>query len=805
MAAKLKDGASVREVLQEMSLEEKAYLVTGNTAFTTYGIGRLGVPSATVLDGGTGVNFYQYYGDICERVYEREGSLGTSISKKVSASKMMEILEHLSEPEKLDEDHYRIYRIIQDEMDKIMPYKQMPGCFPPGMLLGATWDEESVRHCGNAVAKEADAYKVDMLLGSPNVNIHRDPLNGRVFEGYSEDPCLAAKLAPQFVRGVQEEGLVANVKHFAANNQETHRQNIDEHIPVRALYEIYFPGFKACVDEGVKSVMSAYNKINGKACAMNGWLLTDVLRKEWGYQGMVVSDWGAVYDQAEALAAGNDLDMPGKRDISPILTAVENGTLAVEALDQAAERVLNMLLEMPVMRGFRKNERIDREYSREAAYRAAAEGIVLLKNEGVLPLDPKEKVSFIGDKSLKFVESGGGSAVVYTDQSTSLYEEAKALAGDNKVCYGEITEDADVVVITVSAPGQEGTDRPAMDLVPEEKTLLLETLKDAKSRGMQTAVLLNVAGPVDVTEYIGMADAILCVFFPGMEGGRAAARILYGEENPSGKLPVTFPKRYKDCPSCGNFPGCAGEVCYGEGIFVGYRYYEYKDIKPQFPFGFGMSYTSFEILDARISKNVMDMDKNEVLEAEVEVSNTGTRKGKEVVQLYIQDVRSTLVKPVKELKDFKKTELAPSEKKRICFKITKDMLASFDPEYGQWVSEEDEYRVLIGNSSDNITAECRFTARGKTIYRYNGNTLLDTIIQDGRAGAMLREYLNEQGADISILEEYIIFFPHVPLSKMLLVLLGEKFPTEEEREVEFSKLYDKLGELDLSGRCKVFL
>lgn len=800
MNLQLKDKNSIPEIIREMTLEEKALLVTGNSAFATFGIRRLGIPSATVLDGGTGVNLYQYFGDLCERVYQRDGAKGTSIGKKVSSSKMIHILENLDNPELLDEDHKKIYGIIKNEMKQIMPSEQMPGCFPPGILLGATWDKETVHLCAKAVAKEADAYKVDMLLGSPNVNIHRDPLNGRIFEGYSEDPCLTAQLAPEFVKGVQEEGLIANVKHFAANNQETHRQNINEQISERALYEIYFPGFKACVEEGkVKSIMSAYNKINGKACAMNSWLLDEVLRKEWGYKGMVVSDWGAVYDQVEAIKAGNDLDMPGKRDVTPIIQAVNSGTLSEEYLDKAVKNVLNMLLDMPVMSVRRQNQKINREYSKKAAFQAAAEGIVLLKNNRVLPLLPNEKVSFVGKKCLKFVESGGGSALVYTDQSTSLLEEARAIGAPKHILYGAIDDDSKCVVITVSAQGQEGTDRPEMDIDSEEKEILIKTLKAAKKMAKKTVVILNVAGPVDLTEYIEYTDALLCVFFPGMEGGRAVAKILYGELNPSGKLPITFPKKYKDCPTYGNFPGCAGEVYYGEGIFVGYRYYEYKEVEPMYPFGFGLSYTNFDITNARISKSIMNLDESDSIEVNVDVKNTGLRKGKEVVQLYVQDPVSTLVKPVKELKAFQKIELEPGEQKTLTFLVTKELLASFDTEYHMWESEAGVYKILLGNASNNITASCEFIAKGCTIYNYNENTMLERIVKDSRAYEILISFLRHHEADISMLEEYLIFFPHVPLSKMLLVLLSEKLPDVNERNQVFEDVYQKLHELELSG------
>ena len=587
--ARLTDKQSIPAVIAEMTVEEKALLLTGKTSFSTYGIERLGIPSATVLDGGTGVNFGQLFGDLFTRALMERNINRKSLSGLGNSAAIARIMGTLERGEELNEQDAKSWALIREKLREIVPSEPMPGAFPPGMLLGATWDEESPYLCGSAVAREMDVFHVDMVLGSPNVNIHRDPLNGRVFEGYSEDPYLTAKLAPHFVKGTQDEGLIANAKHFAANNQETHRQNIDETIPMRALYEIYFPGFKACSNAGAKSFMSAYNKINGTACAMNHWLLTDVLRDEWGFKGLVVSDWGAAYDQAKAIAAGNDLDMPGPRDIQPILNAVADGSLTMEELDTAVARMLEMLLDMPVMKG-RRYTQIDREYSRKACYHADCEGIVLLKNEGLLPLKKGTKLSFIGERCKRFLETGGGSAQVYTDQSTNLIEECGKITGADNCTYGQIAPDCDAVVVTVAAWGQEGCDRPAMDVESADKAMLLKAVAEAKALGKPVIVLLNVAGPVDVSEYVDDVSAMLCVFLPGMEGAHATADILFGNVNPSGKLPTTFPKHYVDCPTFGNFPGCAAEVCYGEGIFVGYRYYDTRGIEPQYPFGFGLSY-----------------------------------------------------------------------------------------------------------------------------------------------------------------------------------------------------------------------
>ena len=731
---KLKDRDSIKEIIGRMTLEEKAGVLTGESLFFGTGLEKYGIPSLYFLDGGTGANYFQMYLDCFCRNHEMSAEGGGAIFDIDSEAQAVPELLALDADEKAaaqaDEATRKEVAMMKEKMKAYIPGGVMPGCFPPGILLGATWDRENIRRVGKALGKEANYYGVDVLLGTPNVNIHRDPLGGRLFEGYSEDPCLVAQLAPELVKGVQEEGVIANPKHFAANNQETDRRGVDETIQKRALYEIYFPGFKACVQEGKsKTVMSAYNAVNGECCAMNHWLLTDVLRGEWGFEGFVVSDWGGAYDQVEALRAGNDYDMPGPRSTAPIVEAVREGKLPEKVLDTALERVLAVMLEAPVMTG-KKTETMDIAYSRQAAYDAAKEGIVLLKNEGnTLPLSEDTRISFFGEKSKKFIESGGGSANVITDRTSNIYDCSRALAMEGCVRFGEIAEDTDVVVVTVGVIGQEGFDRASLKIDAEDGKMLKDTLKKAKENGKKTVVILNVCGPVDVRDFINDTDALLCVFIPGMEGGRAAADILYGRVNPSGKLPLTFPKRYEDCPTYGNFPGRGGKVMYGEGIFVGYRYYDMKDVEPMYPFGFGLSYTHFEIGGLHLERDCMNADMaGDDISVTVRVKNTGERGGKEVVQLYIAQETPTLVKPPKELKAFRKIWLEPGEEKEITFTITADMLKSYDDGTEKWQVEPGYYKVLIGNSSRNILAESPFEVKGYDPYGVNEDTPLGRLV-----------------------------------------------------------------------------
>ncbi len=803
MSVRLTDKQSIPKVIKEMTLEEKASLITGAAPFQSCGIERLGIPSALFLDGGTGINFMQLNQQMFykynKKFYNTDDSSNTTGMEVFShAGRFMNALKN---PDILSQEDRQIFDAARAEMETIKPEGKSPGCFPTGMMLGATWDPETVYECATALGKEASAYKVDVLLGSPNVNIHRDPLNGRLFEGYSEDPCLVAKLAPSFVKGVQEQGVIANVKHFAANNQETDRNEINEHIPVRALHEIYFPGFKACVQKGgVKTVMSAYNKINGESCAMNKWLLTEVLRDQWNFNGFVVSDWGGAYDQVQAAEAGNDVVMPGPRNIQPIIDAVNSGKLSEKVIDKCIENFLQVLIDMPAFKGGRYND-IDKEFSVKASYKAAAEGIVLLKNnDSLLPLDKSSKLVFFGQRSKKFIECGGGSAEIWTDLSSNIYDTSIDKIGETSVSFQAIKNDTDVVVITAGAKGQEGTDRKQMDLDPADREMLINALKQAKATRKKTVVILNICGPVDMTDWIHEADAVLCVFIPGMEGGHAAADILFGDINPSGKLPLTFPKHYRDCPTYGNFPGELGEVWYGEGIYVGYRYYDFKGVEPLYPFGYGLSYTDFEFKDIRLDTQNVNLDKGEKVLVKVKVKNTGKMAGKEVVQLYLADEESTLKKPLKELKSFTKIHLEPGEEKEVCLELVNDDFASFDIRMNKWTVEPGYYKILVGNSSKNILQTIRVRITGENPYAYGPDSTIVKVFSDKRAVDVIRRYFKGKVDPVDIVSNDLIFNPDTKLKNIWKERFGLFFTdiTEEEMNKIIEKIYIELKEIDIS-------
>ena len=720
MSTKLSNAESIEHILHEMSLEEKARLVTGGSPFASEPIEKYGIPAMFILDGGTGFNSLQNSAEMGFKIAKHDAEASGKELDRESFGAMGGLLLGMRTIQE-----YAAQKAADGES---IPGKEY-GSYPPGMFLGATWNPEAVEACGHALGKEMNSLGVDMILGSPNVNIHRDPLGGRLFEGYSEDPCLVSKLAPSFVKGVQAEGPLADVKHFAANNQETDRMGVEEHIPERALREIYLPGFKACVDAGCKTVMSSYNKINGVPSAMNPWLLKTVLRDEWGFDGFVVSDWAGAYDQVASIAAGNDLAMPGPRGISCIMKAVEEGQLEEEQLDICIRNYLRMLLQAPVMVGsrpsFAMSEAID------ATEFAAREGITLLKNDGVLPLAKDIKVAFYGKRSKEFAASGAGSAAVDTSLLTNPFDSTAELLGAENVLFETVANDTNIVFATVGANGQEGSDRHSMDMEVEDQQALEKAVADAKSVGARLVLLLNTAAPVSLANYLDDVSAIVCAYYPGMRGGKVLSDILFGDVNPSGKLPLTYPRHYRDSPTFKNFPGENKEVWYGEGIYVGYRYYDIKNIEPLFPFGHGLSYTTFELTEIQ-APEVVDVEKDDVV-IRVNIKNTGEHAGAEVVQIYIHDLVSRIDKPEKELKGFKKVFLEVGEEKTAQIVLAKADFASYSMELGAWANEPGEFEILAGVSSKDIRLRKTIMVRCKNSFCLKETSPIGEIAANERA------------------------------------------------------------------------
>lgn len=764
MGTKLTDVSSIETIISEMTAAEKALLVTGGSPFASQPMEQYGIPAVCMLDGGTGFNSLQYGAEVGYKMeagecaaaghpIDRENFggmggllLGLGRLQRMAAEKAQSQDAEQKQKAEQSQDAEQKQKAESDQ-------KKEHACYPPGMFFGATWNPEPIEACGRALGKEMTSKGVDIILGTPNVNIHRDPLNGRLFEGYSEDPCLVSKLAPAFVKGVQSAGAIADVKHFAANNQETDRMGVEEHIPERALREIYLPGFKACVDAGCRTVMSAYNKINGVPCAMNHWLLTDILRDEWGFDGFVMSDWSGAYDQVEAVAAGNDLAMPGPRGIRCITQAIEEGRLSEEALDTCVRNILKVFLETPAFTG--KRGTFSMEESMQACEYAAREGITLLKNDGTLPLSETDKVAFYGKRSRAFSGSGAGSAAVDTDLLTNPYDSTAALIGAENVTFGETQEGTNVWIVTVGANGQEGADRPHMDMDADDALALEQAIAEAAKVDGKVILILNTEGPVSLMEYESRVNGILCAYYPGMCGGKVLADILFGRTNPSGKLPLTYPKYYHDCPAYKNFPGENKEVWYGEGIYVGYRHYDARHIEPLYPFGFGMSYTTFELSDLKTEK-VVNVDERDIT-VSVKVKNTGNMAGSQVVQLYVHDVVSKLDKPYKELKGFCKVFLNPGEEKNVEIILNKESLSSYSLEKKQWVCEPGEFDLLIGTSAADILLKERIQVKCKNPFGLTKASSIGEIVTDERAVKMINKVIN--GDILKAVNAAIVFAP----------------------------------------------
>lgn len=821
----------IKTILEQMTIEEKADMVCGASNFCTADASRYGVPAIRMLDGGTGINYEQLIADLILswRTNPRDEEEAW-LMKDFSATEERNVIFDYFRPDKLTEKETKVWKKVREYLkeqfiknttnnDTTLAFVEMagdaaadimsPACFPCGMMLGATFNPDVVNQTGHALGREARAYGVSMLLGTPNINIHRDPLGGRLFEGFSEDPCLVAKLAPEYVKGVQAEGVAANIKHFAANNQEKNRQGINETISERALQEIYFPGFRACVEQAQPAtVMAAYNKINGTACTANEWLLDGILRKYWGFEGMVVSDWGAVYDLIAALKAGNDLNMPGiTADPEKVVQAVEAGELIEEELDRNVARVLELMDTYGSPECYDMSAQYIMDMSKQSAYKAACEGIVLLKNEnGIFPIRSKGKagndsvfetvsdeevmsgVVLCGSGAIRLYDCGTGSAGITTDKDSSIYEGLIQNGVEVSIGIPAVGKRAGIstYICVARIPGMEGNDRKNMKLSVEDAQILNQMLDLKRENPMvKLGLILNVSGPVDLALWEHELDGIFCMFLPGMEGGHAMADILTGRVNPSGKLPLTFPKKHKDTPTYLNFPGDGYQVNYGEGIYVGYRYYDKKMVEPLYPFGHGLSYSHFEISNERaIADSVpvelvypdgkVDNKKMPVLtdslRIAVDVINQGPEEfseGMEVVQLYISDPYATISKPVKELKAFKKIRLAYGEREKVTFTLTKEDFASFDSDLHQWVAEEGVYNILIGNSSRNIVCSMPVYLDAKTEYSYSLQTPIKVLYENSVTKAHMNHLWFRLGLDPADIDNKYEYEPHTRLINLV--------------------------------------
>ena len=624
--------------------------------------------------------------------------------------------------------------------------------FPTGTILASTWNEETVRKVGAAMGSEALEYGVDVLL-APGMNLHRNPLNGRNFEYYSEDPVLSGKMAAAFIRGVQSQGVGTSAKHFAANSQETNRSGNDARIDMRTLRELYLKGFEIAVREAAPwTVMSSYNKINGEYTQSDPWLLTEVLRDEWGFEGLVMTDWTGKRETDRQVAAGNDLMEPGRKSqIREVVRKVKRGELSEELLDICVTRVLELIVKTPHFREYPYSDEPDLAAHAKVAREAAADGIVLLKNDGVLPLDPKVKtVALYGVAAYQPCIGGTGSGFVHAPYVVTvpealrkagigLDEELEKVYGNYLARHsgkrgivagmlgtgipaefsilGDIRPDkADIALFVIGRQAGEENDRGLEDdflLTTTERANLTAVTEAFHAAGKKVVVVLNIGGVIETASWKGLADALAVTWQPGEEGAHALVEVLTGQVNPSGKLPMTFPNDYLDIPSSANFPynvkdrGSRNPFAkardkgrrnvdftdYEEGLHVGYRYFVGRPVS--FPFGFGLSYTQFSYDGIRVSQAP-----DGALTTRITVTNTGERAGREIVQLYVHDRKPAAWKPERELKGFAKTRcLAPGESETVEVRIAPYVLASYIE--GKWALPE-EFTVEAGASVEDI-------------------------------------------------------------------------------------------------------
>lgn len=680
----------IAQLVLQLTLEEKAALCAGKNVWKTQEIERLGIPSVFMTDGPHGVRI-------------NEGTNFTEPSVKAT-------------------------------------------CFPTASLVASTWDKDLLFKLGQALGDEANHYGVQMLLG-PGVNIKRSPLGGRNFEYFSEDPIVSGKLAAAYINGVQSKGVGTSVKHYAVNNQEYERMLISAEIDERAMREIYLRAFEIAVKAHPTSVMCAYNKVNGTYCTENEWLISDILRNDFGYKGLCVSDWGAVNNRIEGIKAGLDLQMPGDggMNASKIVEAVKSGLLDEKELDKVVKNNLNLIFKLSANKN--TNQPLVKEVNHQLARQIASEGMVLLKNDNhILPIDKtqKQEIAIIG----KFAKSpryqGAGSSLVnptrldnfvdamnqienkqftihYTDGYNRLGETNDSLIHEAV----KIAKESAITILFAGLPDayeSEGFDRESLDM-PEGHNTLIE-----KVAGVSTnvVVVLQNGSPVSMP-WIENVEGVLEAYLGGQAGGSAIADVLLGDVNPSGKLTETFPLKLNDTPSYLTWPGENRKTFYNEGIFVGYRYYDIKEIKSLFPFGYGLSYTSFEYSGLQVDK--AELTDAENLTIQFKIKNTGDYDGKEVVQLYVRDIESKVIRPIKELKGFEKIELKQREEKAVTFKLDPRDFQYYSTKYNSWMSDSGEFEILIGSSSRDIQLSTKIvmTVNQKYYQTYDINSTIGDL------------------------------------------------------------------------------
>ena len=692
----------VKALVSQMTLEEKAGLCSGLDFWHTKPVQRLGVPSTMVSDGPHGL-----------RKQDQEA-------------------DHLG---------------VNDSIKAV--------CMPAACATAASFDRELIRRMGEAIGDSCQHEELSVVLG-PAVNIKRSPLCGRNFEYFSEDPYLAGEMAASYINGVQSRNVGTSIKHFAANSQEHRRMSSSSNADERTLREIYFPAFETSVKKAQPwTVMCSYNRINGVYASENPWLLTEVLRNEWGFEGYVMSDWGAVSDRVAGVAAGLDLEMPSSGGVNDrrIVEAVRSGKLDEAKVDLACERILNIVYR------YLENAKPETPWDKEADHllsaKIASECMVLLKNNGLLPLSKEDDVAFIGEFAAKPRFQGGGSSHINSFKTTSALEAAKDLkvtyaqgysagldcATDEQIAEAvEAAKKAKVAVVFAGLPDSyesEGYDRTHMRM-PECQNRLIEAVAAANPN---TVVVLHNGSPVEMP-WIDKVGAVLEAYLGGQAVGIATVQVLFGDVNPSGHLPETFPRRLADNPSYLFYGGEGDKADYREGVFVGYRYYDKKEMDVLFPFGHGLSYTTFEYSNLRLSAS--EITDKDTLTVTVTVTNTGSREGKTVVQLYVGDDKSTVLRPVRELKGFEKVALEPGESKEVSFTLDKRSFAYWNEQIHDWHVETGDFTIQVGQSSRDISLTGTVTVKSTVELprHYTADSIFMDIMTDPKAVQALQPLLD---------------------------------------------------------------
>ncbi len=729
-------AARIESLLSQMTLEEKVSLTVGRDSWTTNSIERLGIPSLWLSDGPTGL-------------------------RKSVTSEAIGIGD--SEP---------------------------ATCFPTASALASSWDRDVMAQVGTAMGIESQAAGVQTLLG-PGLNQKRSPLGGRNFEYLSEDPVLASEMAAAFVNAIQAEGVGASPKHFVANESETGRMYVDTIIDERTLRENYLRPFEKVIEKSNPwTIMESYNRVNGEYVIESRRLLHDILREDWGYRGIVMSDWLATNDRVVSMEAGLHLQMPFGKTEQSVIDAVNDGSLAESRLDEIVRDLLTYIFKADAAR--KPDTTFSEDEHHAFARRIAAECVTLLQNEDdLLPLPPSAEVAVIGEFAKNPRFQGAGSSLVVPTRVENLYTELSAIYG-NDLPYAagyegdstndqliaeavEVAQRADIAVVVIGLPASyeaEGADRQHIDL-PDAHNTLVSHIHQVQPN---TVVVLINGSAIDLT-WISYVPAIVEGWLAGQAGGGALADVLTGKVNPSGKLAETFPYRLEDTPAFTSFwPDATDTIRFDEGVFTGYRWYDSRDIEPMFPFGHGLSYTEFEFSNLRM--NADSLAEGETLEVTVSVTNTGERTGKEVVQLYIHEHQSRFPRAVHELKDFAKVEIAPGETADVTLQLAGSDLAQWDVSANGWVVNPGKFDVLVGSSSRELLLQATIDVTSnslpkKVLDRYSPMGQLMSIPAVGELikANMPPGFAPETGADM-----LSNFIPQLPVGK--LVVMG--LITEEQ-------------------------